>query len=252
MLRAVRFAAKLGFRIDAESEAAIHELGFLLGEVSPARLFDEFLKLMHGGVALETFELLRHFGLFQHLFPMAENTLNEPNGEWLGGFIAKALENTDTRIIQGKSVNPAFLIAVLLWGDVKKGLEERLAKGQSMVPSLLQAGRATVSEQVKYLSIPRRFSMVARDIWDMQPRLHRTNGKRPYKLLEHQRFRAAYDFMCLRGQAGEEELVDLCDWWTHFQASNEDERSAASKPKNQNGSRRRRNRPRKRKPATKE
>jgi len=252
MLRAVRFAAKLGFRIDAKSEAAIHELGFLLDEVSPARLFDEFLKLMHGGVALETFELLRHFGLFQHLFPTAENTLNEPNGEWLGVFIAKALDNTDKRIIEGKSVNPAFLIAVLLWGDVKKGLEERLAKGQSMVPSLLQAGRATISEQVKYLSIPRRFSMVARDIWDMQPRLHRTNGKRPYKLLEHQRFRAAYDFMCLRGQAGEEELVDLCDWWTRFQASNEDERSAASKPKNQNGSRRRRNRPRKRNPATKE
>ena len=250
MLRAVRFAAKLAFRIDAESEIAIHELGFLLGEVSPARLFDEFLKLMHGGVALETFELLRHFGLFQHLFPTTDNILNEPDGEWLGGFIAKALDNTDRRIVQGKSVNPAFLIAVLLWGDVKKGLEKRLAKGQSIVPSLLQAGRASLSEQVKYLSIPRRFSMVARDIWDMQPRFYRTSGKRPLKLLEHQRFRAAYDFMCLRGQAGEEELVGLCDWWTHFQSSNKQKHSATTKPKQQSGPRRRRNRPHRRKPAT--
>ncbi len=246
MLRAVRFAAKLGFRIDAESEAAIHRLGFLLGDVSPARLFDEFLKLMHGGVALKTFEWLRHFGLFHHLFPATEKILNEPDGEWLGGFIARALANTDKRIIQGKPVNPAFLIAVLLWGDVKKGLEARLSKGQSMVPSLLQAGRASLSEQIKYLSIPRRFSRVARDIWEMQPRLHRTNGKRPLKLLEHQRFRAAYDFMCLRGQAGEEELVELCDWWTRFQASTGDGRQhMASKPGKQNSTRRRRNRTRK-------
>lgn len=245
MLRAVRFAAKLGFRIDAESEAVIHDLHHLLGEVSPARLFDEFLKLMHGGIALETFELLRHYRLFQHLFPLTEKTLNEPDGEWLGVFIAKALENTDKRITQGKTVNPAFLIAVLLWGDVKKGLEERLASGLSMVPSLMQAGRATLSEQVRHLSIPRRFSMVARDIWEMQPRLHRTSGKRPLALLEHQRFRAAYDFMCLRGQAGEQDLVDLCDWWTRFQDSNKEEHSAEK----QSGSRRRQRRPRRRKSA---
>jgi poly(A) polymerase len=246
MLRAVRFAAKLGFRIDAESEAVIHNLHGLLREVSPARLFDEFLKLMHGGVALETFERLRHYGLFQHLFPATERALSEPDGEWLGSFIAKALDNTDKRISQGKTVNPAFLIAVLLWGDVKKGMDKRLAEGQPMVPSLLQAGRVSLSEQVKYLSIPRRFSMVARDIWDMQPRLHRTSGKRPLALLEHQRFRAAYDFMCLRGHAGEDKLVELCDWWTHFQASNEDERRALQP--NKSGSRRRRHRPRKRKP----
>ncbi len=252
MLRAVRFAAKLGFRIDAESESAIHRLGFLLAEVSPARLFDEFLKLMHGGVALETFELLRHFGLFKYLFPSTEKILNEPNGEWLGGFIAKALDNTDKRIGQGKSVNPAFLIAVLLWGDVQKGLESRLSNGQPMVPSLFQAGRASLSEQVKHLSIPRRFSVVARDIWDMQPRLHKISGKRPLKLLEHQRFRAAYDFMCLRGQAGENELVDLCDWWTRFQRLNEDEQGAASKSKKHNGSRRRRNRTSQRKSIPKE
>jgi len=253
MLRAVRFAAKLGFRIDAESEAAIHKLGYLLAEVSPARLFDEFLKLMHGGVSLETFELLRHFGLFQYLFPTTEKALSEPDGEWLGGFIAKALDNTDKRIGQGKSVNPAFLIAVLLWGDVDKDLQKRLSRGEPMVPAMLQAGRASISKQVKYLSIPRRFTMVARDIWDMQPRLHRTGGKRPFKLLEHPRFRAAYDFMCLRGQAGEEELVELCEWWTNFQTSNADERaSAASKQKKPSGSKRRRSRSRKPKPAAKE
>jgi poly(A) polymerase len=171
----------------------------------------------------------------------------------LGGFIAKALDNTDKRIGQGKSVNPAFLIAVLLWGDVENDLQKRLSRGEPMVPAMLQAGRASISKQVKYLSIPRRFTMVARDIWDMQPRLHRTGGKRPFKLLEHPRFRAAYDFMCLRGQAGEEELVELCEWWTNFQTSNADERaSAASKQKKPSGSKRRRSRSRKPKPAAKE
>jgi poly(A) polymerase len=250
MLRAVRFAAKLGFRIDTESESVIQHLGFLLKEVSPARLFDEFLKLMHGGVALESFKLLRHFGLFQYLFPVTERILNEPEGEWFGEFIIKALANTDKRVAQEKPVNPAFLIAVFLWGDVKKNWEKRISDGQPMVPSLLQAGRRSLSEQVKSLSIPRRFSMVARDIWEMQPRLHQTNGKRPLKLIEHQRFRAAYDFMCLRGQAGERELIDLCDWWTRFQELNVDERSAAIQARKPN--KRRRNRSHKRKPASKE
>ena len=247
MLRAVRFAAKLGFRLDQDSENALHDLNGLLRDASPARLFDEVLKLLHGGVAHETFELLRHYHLFEHLFPATETALNASDGEMLGWFIAGALESTDARIQEGKPVNPAFMLAVMLWGDVLRRRDAMIARGMSEFEALIAASRDSIAAQNRHVAFPRRFSAQSQEIWTLQSRLRKTKGSGPMRLLENGRFRAAYDFLCLRGKAGEgAEIEALCAWWTQFQAANPDEQRTLVLSRERTGGRRRR--PRKRKP----
>jgi len=250
MLRAVRFATKLGFRLDPDAEAAIHELHPLIAEVSPARLFEEVLKLMHGGCALQTFEALRHYGLFAHLFPAAEAHLNGPDGEAFGSLINAALANTDRRIAAGQPVTPAFLVAVLLWGPVRaRAAELEAHEGMPPIPALQEAAQEVLHAQQRSISIPRRFTLPAREIWALQLRLPRTSGKRPLRLLSHPRFRAGYDFLCLRAQSAEPELAELCQWWTEFQQQAGLPASPAPEARPEGGERpRRRRRPRRRKP----
>ncbi|MGH8502365.1 MAG: polynucleotide adenylyltransferase PcnB [Gammaproteobacteria bacterium] len=241
MLRAVRFAAKLGFKIHADSEAPIQELGSLLESVPAARLFDEVLKMFHGGYAHPTFELLRHYGLLSYLFPMTEAALSSQDGGFPLTFVAKALENTDIRINDGKPVTPAFLYSVLLWEPVRERLGRYMAQGAGEFEGLQRAADEVIAAQIQRTSLPRRFSAPMREIWLMQPRFRQRQGKRPLRLLGHPRFRAAYDFFCLRAAAGEA-LQEDCQWWTELQTMDtEAQRGAVSKA---------RKRPRRRKPAS--
>lgn len=217
MLRAIRFAAKLGFRIEPQAEAALPELGHLLGEISSARLFDEVLKLFHGGAALQTFELLRHYRLFEHLFPQTERALAHEEQGFPITFVANALKNTDERINAGKSVTPAFLFAALLWEPVRdRASQYQQTEGMPLLPALQLAGADVIAEQVGHTAIPKRFSVPVREIWALQPRFEQRAGKRALRLLAHPRFRAAYDFFCLRARSGEA-LAEECEWWTRLQ-----------------------------------
>ncbi len=223
MIRAVRFAAKLGFRIDQECENAIRELGYLMEEVSNARLFDETLKLFLAGSGVETYELLRHYRLFAHLFPETDECLGEEENHFPHTLLLHALENTDKRIAENKPVTPAFLYAALLWEPVHS--ESRLFVERNMPPiqAMQLAGDAVIERQVKRVQVPKRFSLQSREIWEWQERLKRTGGKRALTMLEHPRFRAAYDFLLLRAQSGED-VKELADWWTQFQQSDEAQR----------------------------
>ena len=223
MLRAVRFAAKIGFRIDEASEAKIFELGHLLDNIPAARLFDEVLKLFFGGCALQTFELLRHYNLFQYLFPQTEDELAEEENHFPHTMVMRALQNTDERIAIGKPVTPAFLYAALLWEPVRQEWLLRQDDGVPEQPALTQAAQEVVGLQVECTSLPRRFSTPMQEIWAMQPRLTKRSGKRAYRLMEHPRFRAAYDFLLLRAEAGEERQ-ELADWWTEFQEVDDEQR----------------------------
>lgn len=244
MLRAVRFAAKLDFDIDEASEQTIHDLAPLIRDTPPARLFEEFIKLMHSGAAVEAFELLRHYDLLIHIAPSTADALDGPNGEDLETFILNSLENTDTRVNEGKPVNPAFLIAVMLWGPLQEHLQRKLDEGLSPFVAMTQAGSDVIGEQSAIMVVPRRFSTQTREIWELQGRLKRsTSGKRPFRLREHQRFRAAYDFFCLRARSGESDLEELCQWWTEFQENNPLD---TSKPVERTEFRRRNRRPRRR------
>jgi poly(A) polymerase len=216
ILRAVRFAAKLGFKIHPQAEAPVRELGHLLTGIPAARLFDEVLKLFHGGFAHTTFELLRHYGLLTYLFPMTETALAKEKGGFPITFVAKALENTDARINDHKPVTPAFLYAALLWEPLRNRQQLLEEAGLSEYEALHQASYEVVAEQLRYTSLPRRFSVPLQEIWLMQPRFSYRQGKRATRFLAHPRFRAAYDFLCLRAASGED-VREACDWWTRRQ-----------------------------------
>lgn len=240
MLRAVRFAANLGFTIEASAAKSIRELAPLLKEIPPARLFEEFLKLFMSGKSAETYKQLRDFGLFAMLFPQTETFLRQDH-KYADKLLASAFVNTDSRLAEDKPVTPAFLLAALLWGPVKKLADKEESKGVPEMDAIHYASDVVIAEQVKSTSMLRRFSHMARDMWALQVRLKNRRGKRPMKLLTHQRFRAAYDFLLLRAEAGED-VQELADWWTEFQTENMDVQLAA---KNEHQKQRIRRRPKK-------
>ncbi|HSG98160.1 MAG TPA: polynucleotide adenylyltransferase PcnB [Woeseiaceae bacterium] len=248
MLRAVRFAAKLGFEIDAAVIQSIDRHAHLLTNVPAARLFDEFLKMFQAGNAERTFDLLRDHGLFREIFPATCEELAKD--EDFLRFTRAALQNTDRRVRQGKSVTPMFLLAVFLWQPIMKlaairRSEEKMSESQS----LALAAYEIVAQQQRRISIPKRFTIPMREMLALQPRFEFKRGKRAMKLLDHRRFRAAYDFMLLLAD------VDLASketasFWTDVQAQSAAQR-AASFQVGQSGSdgQRRRPRRRRRKPA---
>lgn len=245
MLRAVRFAAKLGFRIDAPCETAIRELGYMLEEVSNARLFDETLKLLLAGNGVETYELLRHYRLFGHLYPETEACLAEEMEHFPHTLLLHALENSDQRIRQDKPVTPAFLYAALLWEPVRREFELLIKRNIPPVQAMQMAGDAVFARQLPRVMIPKRFSLQSREIWEWQERLKRNNGKRALRMLEQPRFRAAYDFLLLRAKSGEAPQ-ELADWWSRFQQADEAQRNSMLRESAPAGKKRRRRRPRKR------
>lgn len=269
MLRAARLAAKLGFSIEKSTAKPISELGNLLTNIPPARLFDECLKLFMSGYAEVTYEKLKQQQLFRYLFPATAHLLdakpNEQTNElpigqqsaYVDKLIRQAAENTDSRISTGKRVTPAFIFAVILWPAVTRELEQRYKEGLKGIPAMQQAGQSVLREQVQRVAIPRRFTQTIKEIWEMQLRLPRRAGNQAYRALEHPRFRAAYDFLLLREQAGEDHQ-GLGEWWTHFQTANEDQRTTLVAEQDEltkrdgGPNRKRRSKPRRRKPANSE
>ncbi len=239
MLRAVRFAVRLGFRIHEASERPLPELAHLLGDVPAARLFDEVLKLFHSGQALQAFEQLRHYRLFGQLFPLTEQVLDHEERGFPITFVANALANTDRRIAAGQPVTPAFLFAALLWEPVRLRALDLEQEGVESIPAIYDAADQVIAEQIRHISIPRRFSVQAKEIWALQPRFQNRAGRRPMRLMAHPRFRAAYDFLVLRAQSGEVEQ-ELADWWTAIQGADEEEQRHMVKPDRRPRRRRRR------------
>lgn len=245
MLRAVRLAAKLGLSIDPEARRPIREMAELIENVPAARLFDEMLKLLTSGHAVKCLEQLRSEGLHHGVLPMLDVILEQPTGE---RFVMLSLENTDARIRQGKSSSPSFLFATLLWHEVLGAWERIKATGEHSTPALYAAMDEILNVQGEKLAITRRIAGDIKEIWALQPRFESRSGKRPYGILEHPRFRAAYDFLCLRAQAGELS-TELADWWTRFQEADGEERAEMLLPdQGPNKKRRRRRKPQSEKP----
>ncbi|WP_417227425.1 polynucleotide adenylyltransferase PcnB [Amphritea sp.] len=244
MLRAARFAAKLGFTIEPATEAPLYELGYLLKDIAPARLFDETLKIFQSGHGVESFRQFRKYGLLEHVFRQTAECLDDPQGQPVEPLILNALQNTDRRLQQNKSVTPAFLFAALLWYPMQRRMAQ-LQKNDGMhtVPAMHEAANQIISEQIRQTAIPRRFSTPIREIWELQFRLPRRQGKRADRLMEHPRFRAAYDLLMLRENSGED-LEGLGKWWTDYQTQNPQIRSHMSRevPKDEAPKRRRRRR----------
>lgn len=222
MLRAVRFSAKLGFTIDEKMIATMHNCAELLSNVPSARLFDEFLKLFEAGAAEKTFYLLREHKLFAEMFPATAQELEDDPG--FEEFVIAALRNTDRRVADGKSVTPMFLIGVFLWAPVKRLAEVRRSEeSMSESQSLSLAAYELAAQQQQRIAIPRRFTVPMREMLALQPRFLQTRGKRASSLLEHRRFRAAYDFMVLLSEVGQFDS-ELAEFWTRIQSEPAEQR----------------------------
>lgn len=222
MLRAIRFAAKLHFTIHEDTAEPIHALSPLILKVSNARLFDEVTKLWQCQESLRCFKLLLDYGIFEKLFPWTAHLFSQ--NPQLIKFIENALENTDSRLREQKPITPAFLYAVLLWFPMRfLALQIQTEEELHPLAALEKAMGKIVSQQSQIIGIPKRLIQIIREIWILQYRFPKRIGHKPMQLLEHSRFRAAYDFLCLRSLSGDES-IELADWWTKFQDCQEEER----------------------------
>ena len=255
MLRAVRFAAKLGFTIHTDTATPIPKLAWMLDGVPPARLFDEVNKVFLAGSAQGAFELLERLQLLEHLFPDLASALQDaPPGDSGRELVRIGLQGTDERVRAEKSVTPTFLFAILLWPAVRR-VFAKLAQGDDGdLQQLLAACDQVTARQQARVAIPKRFTLPLRELVGLQPRFERREGRRALRLLNHPRFRAAYDFLLLRAAAGEVD-PELAQWWTDIQAASADERVArveslgSGESAAPEGPRRRRRRRRRRPPA---
>ena len=245
MLRAIRFQAKLEFSLEPDLESSIRSLGHLLQDVPPARLFEEVLKLFLSGYGTAAFDAMMENDIYGWLFPDSKRSMENNATEEL---VRLALTSTDQRIATKKPVTPAFIYAAVLWYpfvDEKQRLEQEDGITHDAAH---EAANNVISKQQLFTSIPKRFSGPMRDIWFLQSRLPSRFGQKPDRIMEHKRFRAAYDFLLLREQAGEK-TEQLGEWWTEYQEATE-ERKLAMKQSTSNGRPRKRKRKPRRKPSS--
>lgn len=213
LIRVVRFAAKLDFSIAPETAQPLTELGHLLADVPPARLFEEVGKLFLGGCGVAVLRQLQRYDLLRFLFPETTDSLAQDTTGVAESFLIEALRNTDERVAQGKPVTPGFLFAALLWAPVRQAVG---CRGADDPMRYREVGFQVLDAACRSVVVPRRYQSDIREIWEMQPRFERRAGKRAQRLAGHPRFRAAYDFLCVRAAAGDADPA-LCQWWTAFQ-----------------------------------
>lgn len=220
ILRAVRFASKLNFTLDTATEAPLTEMVPLLAKMPAGRLFDEYTKLFLHGHGVNNFHTLCQYDAFRYLFPAsAEFSVLEPYRK----LFLKSLHNTDLRISEGKSINPAFLIAVFLWPALQQQLKLPVPDSSSTVEAFQFHMAVTVSRQLRHTAMPKRFSGAIKEIWILQRPMEHRKPKQIDRVLAHPRFRAAYDFLLLRSEMGEVSPA-IVQWWTDIQLLDPEQR----------------------------
>jgi poly(A) polymerase len=229
MLRVVRFSAKLGFTPEPATRSPIAELADLIHNVPDARLFDEMVKLLQSGQAMAALKGLRDYGLHHGCLPLVDVVL-EPEGTdeeraQALRFVELALASTDERVHAGKPLSVGFLFATLLWHLVVRQWRSLQASGERSGPALQRAIDEVIETNLEALAIQRRVVSDLREIWMLQPRFEKRVGASPYRLLEHLRYRAGYDFLLLRAESGEADQA-LADWWTEFAQGSDETRVA--------------------------
>ena len=229
MLRAVRFAVKLGFNLHPDCEAAMHQVAELLSRIPSARLYDETLKLFMFGYALQTFEMLRHYGLFQVLFPSTENCLSLEENGFPRLLLAKALANSDNRITDGKTVTAYFLFSAFLWESVQILAQQKMRKGAIEFLAYQEAANEIISKQVKSTALPRHITLAMREVWSLQPKFNARYGSKPSRLITHPRFRAGYDFLLLHAETGGAD-PEVAEWWAKYQSADDNEQRKMTQP----------------------
>ncbi|CAM3562263.1 polynucleotide adenylyltransferase PcnB [Vibrio aquimaris] len=227
MLRAIRFAVKLDFDIEEDTAAPIEDMSHLLQDIPAARLYEESLKMLQSGYGLETYHLMREYNLFQQLFPLIASDFTQDYSSKTEQMLDLVLDSTDIRIEQGKRINPAFMFAAMLWYPLLARADMLMAKRKlSEYDAIMEASNYILDEQVRTIAIPRRHTATIREIWQLQLRLPRRNGKRAFRLMELNKFRAGFDFLEMRGEIETGETEQLAKWWQTFQNAGREMRQA--------------------------
>lgn len=225
ILRAIRLMSKLGFALEEKTHKSLVKHIRNLRDVAGARLFEEIVKMFSQGCAAKNAVLLQEFAIFPLLFPDAAKHLQQNENKPFPKLVWLGLTNSDARVKQDKSLNPAFLYAVFLWLPMQARLRKYLDRGDKLFVALFAAMDETLAEQVKTIAVPKRFTLIVRDIWLLQFRFEQRRNKRAYPIVADKRFRAGYDFLLLRKEAGED-VSSLVDWWTTFYEGDEKVRKA--------------------------
>ena len=226
IVRAVRFAAKLGFEIEPASRQPIRAMSVLLANVPQSRLFDEMVKLLQTGHALASLDELKKQGLDKGVFPVLDAVLAPAApGAQHQEFVRLALQDTDRRVAEGRAVVPSFMLACMLWHEVQIRWNALLAAGEPPHPALQQAVDGVFDARIGDISGRGKLAADMREVWLMQPRFDRRTPSSAASLVGQVRFRAGYDFLRLRADAGEL-APELADWWEDFHLGDEDEREA--------------------------
>ena len=224
IVRAIRFSAKLaalGFKMDAKTAAPLVESARLLADVPQSRMFDEMLKLLQTGHALASIAQLRTLGLARGIYPLLDVVVERADLP----FVKAALADTDRRVGEGKPVAASFLLACVLWSDVREGWQARLKerpgqRAQPPVPALQDAIDDVFNTRIGDVSGRGKLAADMREIWMMQPRFDKRVGSTPYGLVEQARFRAGFDFMRLRADIGEVDEA-IAEWWQEFSTADD-------------------------------
>ena len=224
IIRVLRFAAKMGYKIEAKTEAPIRGMKALLANVPASRLFDEMIKLLQTGHSLASLEVLKKYGLDRKTFPILdahfEGIAKNPARE---AFVNRALADTDRRVNEGKPVAPSFLMACVFWHEVSARWQSFRDAGEGLMPALQAAVDATFDARIGDISGRGKLAADMREIWLMQPRFDKRTGSSPAAMLEQPRFRAAFDFMRLRADAGEIDM-ELVEWWEDYSMGDDEKR----------------------------
>ncbi len=236
MLRAARFEAKLDFTIDPPVEAAILDLSGLLASAPPARLFDETLKLFLAGNGVRSLATLRRLGLLDVLFPTVAAYFRQHPDSLVEQLLLRGLENTDQRVRVGKSVTPTYLFALLLYGPIAAAIEALPPNRWHEAGAILDACDRAARDMAARVALPRRFSLGVREMFALQPRLEQPRGRRALRLLEHPRFRAAYDLLLLRAELGLA-APEIAAWWTQLQEAAPEDRDGMAEAVSKGGAR---------------
>ncbi|WP_043887361.1 polynucleotide adenylyltransferase PcnB [Vibrio sp. 16] len=227
MLRAIRFAVKLDFDIEEDTAAPIEEMAVLLRDIPPARLYEESLKMLQSGHGLETYHLMREYNLFQQLFPTIAEFFTEEYDSPTEQMLDLVLDSTDQRIEEGKRINPAFMFAAMLWYPLQAKAQQLMEKRKlAYYDAIMEASNQVLDDQVRSIAIPRRHTATIREIWQLQLRMPRRNGKRAFRLMELNKFRAGFDFLEMRGEIEQGETQQLAKWWETFQNAGRNMRQA--------------------------
>jgi len=224
IIRVLRFAAKMGYKIEPKTEAPIRKMKALLANVPASRLFDEMIKLLQTGHSLASLEVLKKYGLDRDTFPILDahflGIASDPGRE---AFVNRALADTDRRVNEGKPVAPSFLMACIFWHEVAQRWQALREQGEALMPALQQAVDATFDARIGDISGRGKLAADMREIWLMQPRFDKRTGSSPAAMLAQPRFRAAFDFMRLRAEAGEVDEA-LAQWWEDYSSGDDHQR----------------------------